>query len=632
MSLFKQISILLSIVFTILFILIASISFNEIKDSAQKSLYQNVQNSVSNISLSITNAQADISTIKTVLNASFDNGNYEKIIFKDLDNNIVHQRGKKEESLEKKFPLWFLNFVNIDEVSASSTISQGWTVLGTLEVFADRDIFYNQIYAIFINLIITLVITFIVFLFVLSLLFKSILKPLSIIKEQSDSIMQNKFIFQKKIPFTLEFKSVTISINSMVEKIQNMFNHANEILKKNKELLYVDELTKLYNRRYLILKTSEYLEENSINHLGYIISIVLTRIDLLNKKVGYKKADKLFIEMANIMKELTLVNESNIISRTNAAEFIIILPRTKENDAKNIAKQLSISLNKILKNIKDEDIKLYMGLCTFEGERNHSDLLSKIDYTLSQSKILQDKDYFYMKNDDVYETRDNWRELINTALKENDYFNILYRDVLDIDSKEIVYKTISFEIKTKNKTYSYGEFIASVIELNLLEEVYLNIISKVLNIHRYNKKISIQIPSNFIENISFEKLRNIFDKNNSFKNIIFELEEDSFVKYYYNSLAFINIIEEYGFDIAIFNFMGISDDYNYLKSKKIEYIKVNQKFLETVENLDALNMVKMSLGIKLIATSINTKEELNALKNKDIKLIAGKITEGILYK
>ena len=83
MTLFKQVSIILLFIFIILFTLIMGVTFKIMKDSTQKSLYENVQNSVSSISLSITNAGSDISSIKTIINASFDNGNYERIVFKD---------------------------------------------------------------------------------------------------------------------------------------------------------------------------------------------------------------------------------------------------------------------------------------------------------------------------------------------------------------------------------------------------------------------------------------------------------------------------------------------------------------------------------------------------------------------
>ena len=44
MSLFKQVSLVLSFIFAILFILITAVSFKIIKDSTEKSLYENLKN------------------------------------------------------------------------------------------------------------------------------------------------------------------------------------------------------------------------------------------------------------------------------------------------------------------------------------------------------------------------------------------------------------------------------------------------------------------------------------------------------------------------------------------------------------------------------------------------------------
>ena len=63
MSLLKQVSIVLGFIFWYFCIYYWSI-FNIIKDSSAKSLYENVQNSVTSTSLSITNAGVDEGTIK----------------------------------------------------------------------------------------------------------------------------------------------------------------------------------------------------------------------------------------------------------------------------------------------------------------------------------------------------------------------------------------------------------------------------------------------------------------------------------------------------------------------------------------------------------------------------------------
>ena len=94
MSLLKQVSIVLGFIFLILFVSIIGLSFNIIKDSSAKSLYENVQNSVTSTSLSITNAGVDEGTIKTVINTAFDNGNYEKIVFTNINDEIVYELKK----------------------------------------------------------------------------------------------------------------------------------------------------------------------------------------------------------------------------------------------------------------------------------------------------------------------------------------------------------------------------------------------------------------------------------------------------------------------------------------------------------------------------------------------------------
>ncbi len=631
MSLFKQMTILISVIFIILFTLIVSISFNQIKDSAKESLYKNIQNSASNISLSITNANADISAIKTVINASFDNGNYEKIVFKDLENKIIYERVKKEEQFEENLPIWFIKFVNIDEVSVLATVSQTWKVLGTIEIFADRDIFYIQLYKMFISLIITLTITFLTFLILVFIFLKSMLKPLEIIKKQSEAIIDNTFIFSEKLPFTSEFKSLTININSMLKKIQEIFNHANDILKRNKELLYVDELTGLYNRKYLVMKISEFLEENSINHSGYIVCIDLIRVDLLNKIFGYKKVDNLIIQIVKEIKELFLRYESSIIVRSKAAEFIVILPRIKEREAKNVSEQISSKLKELLSFVEDDEIDFFIGLCNFKNEKIYSDILSKIDYTLCQTKI-QDNNYngyYYLKKDIVHNTRDDWRNIINNAIN-NDYFYLVFKDIVSLNSSKIVYKSISFGIKTYDKDFSYSEFIASAIELKLLEKIYLKIIEKLLCLDKYNKRVTIQIPNKFVEHLPFEKLMELFERKNNFVDIVFELEEEVFFKYKYNCLTFIDLLRDNGFGIAVFNFMAISDDYTYLKEQKPEFIKLNRYFLETSENLDVLKIIKESLDIEVIATSIDDDKDLDFINKKGIKLITGIVTEKLL--
>jgi diguanylate cyclase (GGDEF)-like protein len=617
MSLFKQVSAVLLFIFTILFVLIIAVTFGIIKDSAEKSLYENVQNSVTNLSLSITNSGTEISSIKTVINASFDNGNYEKIIFKDVDDNIVYELKKETNIEEDKIPKWFINLVNIEEVSAKSTISNGWNVLGILEIYNDRTLFFEQTYEIFKNLVFSLLISFIVLLIILSYLFNFMLNPLKTIKKQAESVMKNEFILEEKVPFTSEFKSLTLNINSMIIKFENMFENTNNVLKQNKELLYFDEITKLNNRKYFMLKANDYLDKNNPNNKGFILAFSL-QMDNINKTFGYIHTNEILHKLATLFKN-SFENNSNLIARMNGSEFVILIPNIDENRVKSLA---NIFLDEVYK-IENLEDKINFGICKYANEEDLKNLLIKIDCVISQSKLHTEKEVYFLNNVEKYKAKEEWIKIINSSLKE-DNFVLIYKDIIDLKSKKVSFKTIDFELNYQNDKLSYQSFMASVLQLNKLNDIYLHIINKILKIKtNIDEKVSIQIPHFFVEDLNnYLYLKEILEKNRG-KNLIFEIEEESLNKNFSNTLMYIKLFKEFDFEFAVYNFIANSDDYSYLKELKPLYIKMSNYFLtESIQSLNILKILTQSLDIKLIATLVDENIDFSQLEELGINAVA----------
>ncbi|MEH1010331.1 hypothetical protein QM027_05065 [Campylobacter concisus] len=59
-----------------------------------------------------------------------------------------------------------------------------------------------------------------------------------------------KFIIQKRIPFTTDLKKMVLAMNSMVSKVQDIFEREAATLSKYQELLYKDSMSGTYNRRF----------------------------------------------------------------------------------------------------------------------------------------------------------------------------------------------------------------------------------------------------------------------------------------------------------------------------------------------------------------------------------------------
>lgn len=604
----------------VLFVSIIGLSFSIIKDSSAKSLYENVQNSVTSTSLSITNAGIDESTIKTVINAAFDNGNYEKIVFKNTNEEIVYEL-KKELKINNEIPNWFIDIVDIGEISALASISQGWNMLGVLEFYADRAIYYNQTYSMFIKLLQSLAISFVVLIFILAIFFNFILRPLRVINSQAKAVMNNEFIISNEKPFTVEFKVLTTGINSMIEKFEKMFQNTNEVLKTNKELLYFDETTKINNRRYFILKANEYLDKDSSNNKGFIVSIAI-KLDIINKTYGFVKTNTILQKLATNLKD-SFNLDNDVVVRMNGSEFLALIPNAKEEDVKNSLEKLIVDL----KNIEELNENIFIGLCRYENEESLRTLFTKIDYTISQSKINTEKEYFYATNINNIKTKEEWINILNISLKE-EFFRLIHRDIVDINSKQEYLRTISFELDFDGETIRYGEFIASVLEQNRLDEVYLHIIEKVFKETKEQDFVSIQLPTIFIEKLSsYAKLKEILIRyKNLSKNVIFEIEEEAFNKNFNSTLMYITLFKELNFNFAIFNFIANSDDYNYLKELRPLYIKASKFFLlESRQSLNMLKILTQSLDIKLVATSVDELEEIKTLEEIGINAISGSV-------
>ena len=199
---------------------------------------------------------------------------------------------------------------------------------------------------------------------------------------------------------------------------------------------------------------------------------------------------------------------------------------------------------------------------------------------------------------------------------------------------QVAHKTISFELNYKGENFPYKEFIASVLELDRLNDVYLHIINKVLKANQdKNESISIQLPIAFIEDLNnYSVLKELFNKfkKEKIQNIIFEIEEDSFNKNLKNTFMYVNLFKEFNFDFAIFNFIANTDDYTYLKELKPKYIKASKYFLlELKQSVNILKILTQSLDIKLIATSVDESNELNLLSEIGINGISGSIMQNL---
>ncbi len=111
-----------------------------------------------------------------------------------------------------------------------------------------------------------------------------------------------------------------------------------------KRLVYLDELTKIYNRRMFNKIFSS--EWSRAKRNGASLALIMIDIDLFkgyNDNYGHVAGDKCLIKIAGVLKN-SLFRSADCAARYGGEEFAVILPSTKLNGALMIANRMKTNV------------------------------------------------------------------------------------------------------------------------------------------------------------------------------------------------------------------------------------------------------------------------------------------------
>ncbi len=641
MTLFRQIAILLSIFLIILLTTVLTLNFKSANQSVQERLYEDAKNTATSLSLSLGSANGDISMMSTMINANFDSGNYHYISLTDIEGNIVYERKNESEHID--VPKWFLDIVNINAPIASANVSAGWNPIGILDVQSDTTYAYNQLYSIFKDLTISFSILAAIALVLLGLLLHIILKPLKRVQQQAEAVIRNEFIIQEEIPYTKEFRDVVLGMNSMVKKVKAMFDKGNAELKRHKEMEYIDQTTKLKNRKFLIDKLPAYLKSDASSKGGINMMISLSGVIEANEKIGHKNVDTLFIEIAHIFTLCAKEFHNSIVARMNGTEFAILLPECSNEKAMQLAQEIYNSVNNAISShdLNTEITFISIGICEYNYKQSVSQLLSLSDNALAQAKFHNVHIHLEALEDDAEVMgKDAWRKTILEAIKTNSFSLVSYKAV-DAKAQRVAHNVLSISMQASDgNTYSYGQFMALANQTGLGADVYKVIIQKVFKTPDRGLKgstCSLRLSCEYLKlNTTYDELAKLFASYAAklpFK-IIIEMPDRILHKNLKLAKLYKKLFEKYNIDMGVYEFIGESEDYEYLQELRPTYIKGEADYFitQSEQALSALRLITDTVGISLIATGVATQETLEKLLKKDIHIVQGTITESLNFK
>ena len=636
MTLYKQTALLLSLFLLIILTTVLVLNFQSVNRGVEERLYEDAKNTATSLSLSLGGANGDLSMMSTMINANFDSGNYRKIALVDVEKNLLYERVIESDIVI--VPEWFIELVTLKAPIAFANVSAGWSQVGILQVQSDSTYAYKQLYSILMDLLISFGVIALLSLAALNLLLHAILRPLKEVQKQASAITKNEFIIQENIPYTKELADVVLGMNNMVSKVKAMFDKGNEELKAHKELEYTDENTQLKNRKYLIDRLPAYLKVDSPYEKGVNMIVAFGGIIEANEKIGHQQVDKLLIAVAEVFRKSTKDINDSIVARINGTEFSIFLPGYLGSDALELAKNIQKSCFNAIDSagLDQHETLTYIGIYEYNHKDTISELFSRSDNALAQAKFNHEHIHLERAENAVEVMgKEAWKLIIKNAIEKNRFIFVSWA-VIDTKNRKLVHNVLSIHlVLDKNSSYGYAQFMAPAIQSGLSCDIYKKIVTMLFNDSLTllsASTYSLRLPQEYLEKQeTYHSISELLRANAAmlpFKLII-ELPDRLVRQDSKNIREYIELFRRYSIDIGIFEFIGESEDYQYLQDLRPSYIKAESSYFLTQsdQSISSLRLITDSVGISLIAVGVSDIETLEMLKEKGIYIVQGEVTE-----
>lgn len=633
MTLLKQIMLAIISFMLLIFVAVGILNFSTINNYIVSQLGTNAKHTANSLGLaiaSVTNPK-DLSGAQTMINSVFDSGYYSMIKLTGLEGETLIE--SSQPLVVNSVPKWFVNNVKLEAPVAQSEIMIGWNKFGTLHVQSNTGIAYYELYNIVQNVFYVLLAMSITALLVSYLGVKAIFIPLKKVQKQAEAILQNSFILQEKIPFTVDVRQIVLAMNVMITRVKDVFEQSAKTLSKYEELLYKDEQTVLFNRRYLQNNFKEYISSEEYSS-GAASMITCKDLRDLKQEIGFNGQQKLIKSIASIISQNAL---GMLRARLNEDDFIIVSPNLTTQNAKNLT-------DKILLTIKEEFIKfnvdmdkhpVFAAIVPYGPKTPLKDVLTTADITLARAK--EGKNFaslIYKSDKEIVLGKEQYKELIETSLK-NGMFKFAGQKV-ESDFAELVHRELYIRLVDSEGRWQIASyFMPMVNEIKMTVEIDLYVLNKFADMLRGGMLEKMQYAINLGKDILSSA-----QHFNEFENALKKIKQYASAKIYIEIpnkddidtavlVGFHQRLRSLGFGFGLDHFGFDAKSIERLSAVNPDYVKIPAANLidflggEASEQRSWFEAMMMSRGVKIIATGVENDEQKQNLQNLQINSMQG---------
>jgi len=626
MSLSKQLLILISALFLMIFSVNFILSVENIRSYLEGESQVHAQDTATSLGLSLSPYMVDEKdpVIETMMSAIFDRGYYKEIKLLSVEDEPLVTLSN--ENVLAEVPGWFIDALPMQAAVGESEISSGWSISGVVSVEINPAYaylkLYEQVKTSFYYSLATLALSVTLLLLVLRVTLSSLRR----IGRMAETISKGDFETIEKLPWTSDVRRVALSMNLMSAKLEKVIGKLNQRLEGLGKKLQLDDLTGLRKKNSFEDDMGELLASSSG---AFVLIVKIDALGSLVKELGNDAIDEFIKDFAEILKSVgdEQIGEDVSTYRFFGSEFVLLARSIDAKKAEALASSLSDALSVLAKKLNKADIA-HIGVAEFDPFGSVDAILLAANEAYEQATLIGANSYYLRKGEDRAKDTAQWKELVFDIIDNNDYTLSYVSPVSNLETKEVMMVDAFSEAVDKNgDVLSIGTFVSIAEKFVKIVDLDKGVTSRVVeyvNNENIQHSVAISLSNRTIKNSDFRAwLTTLLTENSSIAGqIVFSLSAYAVAKEVAAYKEFIHFVHQLNAKVIIKRFEGHLIPPEVVKQLKPDFIRLardigngvdgnteKQEFMATVVELSEL------LGIEVFAENVHLKMDLRRVKN-----------------
>jgi diguanylate cyclase (GGDEF)-like protein len=646
MTLYRQLIIVITALFTASFLVSVTISTVNLRSFLEEQFQSHAQDTATSLGLSLSPYMHshDMAALNSMVDAIYDRGYYKTIRLTTVNGEPLIERSSP--GTINGVPSWFVDHVHLRVPAAEAMVMSGWKQAATVAVVSHPGYAYQQLWKNCLDTFLVFSLTAAAASLLGIVAVYLLLKPLKRVETQAGAICQKNFAIQGKLPRTRELRRVVEAMNRLAGKVDEIFTDQASLAERLREQAYQDPVTGLGNRRYFERQFQSSLESREGSSGGALLLLELSRLKQINTASGYQAGDVLLHRIAELVQTRLADFRKYFLSRLSGAGFGIVVEDIDNRAADALAGSLSRDLLQLHTGdlVTDGNIA-HIGLTMWEPGNSLSGVLAEADNALRTARNSGDNAWhrFEPATEAPYSIPGivQWHSYLKQAICTAGAA-LCAQPVLVFTGAhdKLFHKEVFLRLPDKNgNIMKAGIFMPVAEQSGLATDLDRLAIGKLLEFLSANPadscRYAVNLTASSLHDTAlvewlYKELQADQDRN---RRIDFEFPESSVLRDIKTTRTVIEKLSALGCNCGIDHFGRGFNSFGYLRSLGVQYLKIDGGYTRNIhlepDNrflIKALADTAHSVDIRVFAVAVESREELDAIRALNVDGAQGCLT------